>query len=40
MGWASEKLAEDMVKYIDAFDDDHVEAPERKPWNMSYEPSE
>jgi hypothetical protein len=40
MGWASEKLAEDLVKYIDAFNDDHFEAPEREPWNKSYGPSE
>jgi len=40
MDWASEKLAEDLVKYVDAFNDDPVEAAEREPWNKSYGPSE
>jgi hypothetical protein len=31
MDWASEKLAEDLVKYVDAFNDDPVEATEREP---------
>jgi hypothetical protein len=29
--WASEKLAEDLVKYVDAFNDDFIEAAEREP---------
>jgi hypothetical protein len=41
MDWASEKLAKDLVKYVDAFNDDPVstilrEAPEREPWNLTY----
>jgi hypothetical protein len=40
MDWASEKLAEDLVKYVDAFNDDPVEVAEREPWNKSYGPSE
>jgi hypothetical protein len=38
--WASEKLAEDLVEYVDAFNDDPDEAAEREPWNRSYGPSE
>jgi hypothetical protein len=40
MDWASEKLAEDLVEHVDAFNDDPVEAAEREPWNTSYGPSE
>jgi hypothetical protein len=38
--WASEKLAEDLVEYVDAFNDDSVEASDREPWKSSYGPSE
>jgi hypothetical protein len=40
MDWASEKLAENLVKYVDTFNDDPVQAEEREPWNKSYGPSE
>jgi hypothetical protein len=40
MDSASEKLTADLVKYVDAFNDDPVKAAERKPWNKSYAPSE
>jgi hypothetical protein len=38
--WASERLAEELVEYVDAFNDDPVEAAEREPWNRSFGPSE
>jgi hypothetical protein len=38
--WASKKLAEDLVEYIDAFNDDPDEVAVREPWNRSYGPSE
>jgi hypothetical protein len=34
------KLAKDLVKYVDACNDDPVEAAEREPRNKSYGPSE
>jgi hypothetical protein len=40
MDWASAKLAKDLVKYVDAFNDDPVETTEREAWNKSYGPSE
>jgi hypothetical protein len=40
MDSARDKLAEDLGKYVDAFNDDPVEAAEREPWNKSYMPSE
>jgi hypothetical protein len=34
------KLVEDLVEYVDAFNDNSVDAAECEPWNMSYGPSE
>jgi hypothetical protein len=38
--WASEKLVEDLVDYLDAFNDDPIVAAERKPCNTPYGPSQ
>jgi hypothetical protein len=39
-GLAGERLSEELLKYVDAFNDEPVEATERDPWNKSYGPSE
>ena len=40
LSWASESLAEDLVRYVDAFYEDENACPGQPDWNKSYGPSQ